>query len=139
VHTISIIRLLQLEIRQPEYLGGLPEQTLCQFGIPIRDVVCYLTFFSPHSANFLTSRSSFYFILFPFSCRFHPPFRISYSFYYTRSCLVMSCCKCGGHFWSRVKTTVAETGIGFRNSEIRADGYVLYRVFRNVLHRSGKT
>jgi hypothetical protein len=47
----------------------------------------------------------------------------------------MSCCKCGGHFWSRVKKTIAETGIGFRNSEMEVDSHVLNRVFHKAVHK----
>ena len=44
-------------------------------------------------------------------------------------------CKCGGHFWSRVEKTIAETGIGFRNFEMEADSHVPNRVFRNSKHK----
>jgi hypothetical protein len=47
----------------------------------------------------------------------------------------MSCCKYGGHFWSRVEKTIAETGIGFRNSEMEVDSHVLNRVLHNALYK----
>jgi hypothetical protein len=46
----------------------------------------------------------------------------------------MSCCKYGGHFWSRVEKTIARPGIGFRNSEMEADSHILNRVFHNALY-----
>jgi hypothetical protein len=80
-----LIYLKLHEIRHARYSGGLTAQTSCQFGIPIRDLMCYLTFFGPHSADFLTSRSWFFILfLLPSSLS------IFAFFYYTWSCRVMS-------------------------------------------------
>lgn len=93
--------------------------------------MCYLASFGLHSANFLTSRSClfFYFIS---SSLFSVRFRILLLYVVLPRHVS---CKCGGHFWSRVEKTIAETGIGFRNFEMEADSHVLNRVFRNSKHK----